>query len=105
MKRVRNYCVQPSVVGKKGNYITKNIKGQERTSFLSWYNVCVFVNKTNMNLPGMKHGRSVITLIQLKKIIPLRTLHHNLIELGHFFAAIALQLLSYFAKYPVLSRI
>ena len=25
----------------------------------------------------------------------LRTLHHNLIELGHFFAAIALQLLSY----------
>ena len=26
-----------------------------------------------------------------------RTLHHNIIELGHFFAATALQLLSYFA--------
>ena len=35
----------------------------------------------------------------------LRTLHHNLIELGHFFAAIALQLISYFTKYPVLLRI
>ena len=27
------------------------------------------------------------------------TLHHNPIKLGHLFAAIALQLLSYFAKY------
>ena len=42
------------------------------------------------------------TLIQLNQIIPLRTLHHNLIELGQFFAAIAFQRLSYFAKYPVL---
>ena len=38
------------------------------------------------------------------------TLHKSLasqstFELGHFIAAIALQLLSYFAKYPVLSRI
>ena len=45
---------------------------------------------------------AILILIQLNEIIPLRTLHHNLIELGHFFAATAIQLLSYFAEYPVL---
>ena len=43
----------------------------------------------------------------LIEILHTCTLHHNLIELhvGHFFAAIALQLLLYFTKHIVLSRI
>ena len=49
----------------------------------------------------IKIQKAKIEVIQLNQIIPLRTLHHNLIELGHFFATTALQLLSYFAKYPV----
>ena len=36
---------------------------------------------------------------KLNQIISLRTLHPNIIKLDHFFVAIALQLLSYFAKF------
>ena len=46
-----------------------------------------------------RSNRVTASVIQLNLIIPL---HIYLMELGHFFAAIALQLLSYFAKYPVL---
>ena len=41
-------------------------------------------------------------LIQLNYyIIPLRTLHHNLIQFGNFFAATTFMHLSNSAKYPV----
>ena len=63
-------------------------------------------NMTSYNLPYWPcyHGHNV-RVNKIKLDYSAAYLHHNLIELGHFFAAIALLLLSYFAKYPVLSRI
>ena len=118
MMLAQHRCVPPGITFNWSHFIQSNkyYRKDEILSFLVVYHTCqnskckylflIFKKFPTVFLCSIcDKAASRSSLNPIKLDYPLRTLHHNLIEVVHFFAAMVLKLLSNYAKCAVLGRV